>query len=118
MKSKQKYLRKFKILLHELQLEEINREKIGTSQSDANNIIELFKKILKGGFWVSNSKASKEEIEAYQTFLKSLGDLSSGGEDVNIVVDGKYGPKTKKQTKLLQKLVDGRYNYEDENIKF
>lgn len=69
------------------------KQKLSASISD-KSIIDLFAKIMKGGFWVSKSKASESEVMAYQKFLSSL--------NYDIDIDGDYGKETKKITKELQ----------------
>ena len=69
------------------------RKKLSASIRD-ESVIDLFEKIMKGGFEVSNAKASKDEVMAYQKFLSSL--------NYDIDIDGDYGEKTKEITKELQ----------------
>lgn len=69
------------------------RKKLSGSIRD-KRITDLFEKIMKGGFWVSNAKASKDEVMAYQKFLTSL--------NYDIDIDGNFSNQTEQATKELQ----------------
>ena len=80
------------------------------SQIDDKKIIDLFDKIMLGGFWLSPNKGSEEEILAYQKFLQSA--------DYDVRLTGKYDDLTRDATEELQKAIDAEYeNYNDPKFK-
>ena len=63
--------------------------KISPNKISDKKIVDLFEKIMNGGFWLSATKGSKTEIMTYQKFLSSL--------NYDVDIDGYYGKETKKE---------------------
>ena len=84
--------------------------KISPNKISDKKIVDLFEKIMNGGFWLSATKGSKTEIMTYQKFLSSL--------NYDVDIDGYYGKETKKETKALQSDIDANYEeYSDSKFK-